>query len=101
MVTLGDKPLNPTTEPAESGNWGRFWSEQCEHGRVGKNFNFLEEKAPLHLTESQLISLTLTLSWGWWGRCEKNYLQKEEEREGGEEKRAHGGQGSNLGPAAF
>ena len=28
--------------------------------------------------------LTLTLLWVWWGRCEKNYLPKEEEREGGE-----------------
>ena len=29
---------------------------------------------------------TLTLSWVWWGRCEKNYLPKEERREGGEKK---------------
>ena len=28
--------------------------------------------------------LTLTLSWVWWGRCEKNYLPKEEGKEGGE-----------------
>ena len=28
--------------------------------------------------------LTLTLLRGWWGRCEKNYLRKEEGREGGE-----------------
>ena len=31
-----------------------------------------------------LDSITLTLSRGWWGRCEKTYLSKEEEREGGE-----------------
>ena len=24
------------------------------------------------------------LSWVWWGRCEQNYLPKEEGREGGE-----------------
>ena len=28
--------------------------------------------------------LTLTPLRGWWGRCEKNYLRKEEGREGGE-----------------
>ena len=28
--------------------------------------------------------ITLTLLRGWWGRCEKNYLRKEEGREGGE-----------------
>ena len=40
---------------------------------------------------------------GLWGRCKKNYLPKEEGREGGDKKHAqgaHGGQGSNLGPAA-
>ena len=30
------------------------------------------------------LYLTLTLLRGWWGRCEKNYLRKEEGREGGE-----------------
>ena len=31
------------------------------------------------------LLLTLTLLWGWWGRCKKNpYLLKEEGREGGE-----------------
>ena len=30
--------------------------------------------------------LSLTLSWVWWGRCVKNYLPKEEGREGGEKK---------------
>ena len=30
------------------------------------------------------LILTLTLLRGWWGRCEKNYLRKEEGREGGE-----------------
>ena len=47
--------------------------------------------------------LTLTLSWAWWGRCEKNYLPKEEGREGGEKKRAQRARrtrGSNPGPAA-
>ena len=32
-------------------------------------------------------SLTLTLSWVWWGGCEKNYLPKAKGREG-EEKSA-------------
>ena len=47
--------------------------------------------------------LALTLSWVWWGRCEKNYLPKEEGREGGEKKRAQHARrarGSNPGPAA-
>ena len=47
--------------------------------------------------------LTLTLLRGWWGRCEKNYLRKEEGREGGEKKRAQRARrtrGSNPGPAA-
>ena len=47
--------------------------------------------------------ITLTLSWVWWGRCEKNYLPKEEGREGGEKKRAQRARrarGSNPGPAA-
>ena len=35
-----------------------------------------------------VVGLTLTLLRGWWGRCEKNYLPKEEGREGGE-KSAH------------
>ena len=55
------------------------------------------------LLESLTIPLTLTLSWVWWGRCEKNYLPKEEGREGGEKKRAQRArqaQGSNPGPAA-
>ena len=49
------------------------------------------------------INITLTLSWVWWGRCEKNYLPKEEGREGGEKKRAQRARrarGSNPGPAA-
>ena len=49
------------------------------------------------------LSLTLTLLRGWWGRCEKNYLRKEEGREGGEKKRAQRARrtrGSNPGPAA-
>ena len=49
------------------------------------------------------LSLTLTLLRGWWGRCEKNYLRKEEGREGGEKKRvqrARRTRGSNPGPAA-
>ena len=47
--------------------------------------------------------LTLTLLQGWWGRCEKNYLPKEEGREGGEIKhaqRARRTRGSNPGPEA-
>ena len=47
-------------------------------------------------------SITLTLLLGWWGRCEKNYLPKEEGREGGEKKRvqhAWRARGSNSGPA--
>ena len=47
--------------------------------------------------------ITLTLLRGWWGRCEKNYLRKEEGREGGEKKRAQRARrtwGSNPGPAA-
>ena len=48
-------------------------------------------------------TLTLTLLGGWWGRCEKNYLRKEEGREGAEKKRAQRARrtrGSNPGPAA-
>ena len=30
------------------------------------------------------LCLTLKLLRGWWGRCKKNYLPKEEGREGGE-----------------
>ena len=44
-----------------------------------------------------------TFAWVWWGRCEKNYLPKEEGREGGEKKRAQRARrtrGSNPGPAA-
>ena len=37
-------------------------------------------------------SLTLTCPWVWWGRCGKNYLPKEEGREGGEKS-------TNPGPA--
>ena len=33
-----------------------------------------------------MYAITLTLLRGWWGRCEKNYLRKEEGREGGEKK---------------
>ena len=46
------------------------------------------------------LLLTLTLSWAWSGRCEKNYLPKEEGREGGEKKRAQRARrarGSNPG----
>ena len=46
--------------------------------------------------------ITLTLLRGWWGRCTKNYLLKEEGKEGGEKKhaqRTHGGRGLNPGPA--
>ena len=32
----------------------------------------------------EFSSITLTLSQGWWGRCENNYLPKEEGRVGGE-----------------
>ena len=42
------------------------------------------------------VVITLTLLRGSWGRCEKNYLRKEEGREGGE-KSAHS---SNPGPVA-
>ena len=51
----------------------------------------------------QMSELILTLSWVWWGRCKKNYLPKEEGREGGEKKgaqRARRARGSNPGPAA-
>ena len=54
-------------------------------------------------TSRPTCTLTLTLSWVWWGRCEKNYLPKEEGREGGEKKRAQRARrarGSNPGPAA-
>ena len=37
-------------------------------------------------SSSNKICITLTLTRGWWGRCEKNYLPKEEGREGGEKK---------------
>ena len=50
-----------------------------------------------------MFILTLTLLRGWWGRCEKNYLRKEEGKEGGEKKRAQRARrarGSNPGPAA-
>ena len=50
-----------------------------------------------------LIVLTLTCPRVGWGRCEKNYLPKEEGREGGEKKRAQRARwarGSNPGPAA-
>ena len=36
------------------------------------------------LTLVLFLFITLTLSRGWWGRCETNYLPKEEGREGGE-----------------
>ena len=36
------------------------------------------ERSVVHLQEG--ISITLTLLQGWWGRCEKNYLRKEEGR---------------------
>ena len=54
----------------------------------------------LHSPIEASRNLTLTLSWAWWGRCEKNYLPKEEGREGGEKKRAQRARGSNPGPAA-
>ena len=56
------------------------------------------------LVDLRTLALTLTLLRGWWGRCEKNYLPKEEGREGGEKKRvqrASWTRGSNLGPAAY
>ena len=49
------------------------------------------------------IIITLTLLQGWWGRCEKNYLPKEEGIEGGGKKHtqpARRAQGSDPGPAA-
>ena len=49
-------------------------------------------------------NLTLTLSQGWWGKCYKNYLPKEEGREGEKKKqaqRASGGQDSNPGPTTW
>ena len=55
------------------------------------------------ISAQKVNSLTLTLLRGWWGRCEKNYLRKEEGREGGEKKRAQRARrtrGSNPGPAA-
>ena len=33
--------------------------------------------------ERAASNITLTLLWGWLGRCEKNYLPKEEGRKGG------------------
>ena len=32
------------------------------------------------MPQGWLITLTLTYPWVWWGRCEKNYLPKEEGR---------------------
>ena len=37
---------------------------------------------------------------GWWGRCEKNYLRKEEGREGGEKKHAQRARGTRDLPRA-
>ena len=68
----------------------------------GRNFNKLTKSSVK--TEGWIVfNLTLTLSRAWWGRCEKNYLPKEEGREGGEKKRAQRARrarGSNPGPAA-
>ena len=36
--------------------------------------------------ELTFTSITLTFLRGWWGRCEKHYLRKEEGREGGGKK---------------
>ena len=61
-------------------------------------FKIIKDKHDIDFT-----ALTLTLLRGWGGRCKKNYLRKEEGREGGEKKhaqRARRTRGSNPGPAA-
>ena len=60
--------------------------------------NYKKSSGPNHPKK-----ITLTLLRGWWGRCEKNYLPKEEGKEGGEKKngqRARRTRGSNPAPAA-
>ena len=57
----------------------------------------------LLLQTTNTIMLTLTLLWGWWGRCEK---RKEEGRKEGRvevkrAQRARGGRGSDPGPPAY
>ena len=46
------------------------------------------------------VLLTLTLVRDWWGRCEKNYLPKEEGWRKKRAQRARRTRGSNPGPAA-
>ena len=65
--------------------------------------NYEEKGSQAQIFAVKMHPLALTLSWVWWGRCEKNYLPKEEGREGGEKKRAQRARrarGSNPGPAA-
>ena len=52
----------------------------------------------LAVTQILQPCITLTLLRGWWGRCENNYLPKEEGREGGEKKRAVRPPGPGLEP---
>ena len=78
-----------------------------ERKKEEKNLEFPIYFTIFRIPIFRITNLTVTLLRGWWGRCEKNYLRKEEGREGGEKsgRSAPAGpgartRGSNPGPAA-